>query len=290
MAQMIHSMTAFARVDVPYDSGSLQWEIRSVNHRYLELQFRLPDTYRDLEFPLRDAVRAKLKRGKVDCSLRVSAAVGPPHLEINRPLLLHLLATIEQLRRDAPEAAHSDPLELLRWPGVLVEPTQNIDAAKAAVTSAFGQALDTLEAHRRREGALLAGLITTKLDEIGQIADGLRAVVANLAGTQRERLRGRIQEMSLAVDPERFEQELVLLLQRSDITEELDRLGVHVTEARKSLARSGPHGRHLDFLSQELNREANTIASKSIVAETAQRAIDLKVIIEQIREQVQNIE
>ena len=290
MAQMIHSMTAFARVDVPYDSGSLQWEIRSVNHRYLELQFRLPDAFRELEFPLRDVVRAKLKRGKVDCSLRVSAAVGPAHLEINRPVLLHLLATIEQLRRDAPEAAHSDPLELLRWPGVLSEPAHDMDAVKSAVTSAFVQALGALEAHRRREGALLTELITAKLDEIGHIADGLRHVVANLASTQRERLRARVDELSISVDADRFEQELVLLLQRSDVTEELDRLGVHVTEARKNLASAGPHGRHLDFLLQELNREANTIASKSILAETAQRAIDLKVIIEQIREQVQNIE
>jgi len=290
MAQMIHSMTAFARVDVPYDSGSLQWEIRSVNHRYLELQFRLPDAFRDLEFPLRDVVRARLKRGKVDCSLRVSAAVGPAHLEINRPVLLHLLATIEQLRRDAPEAAHSDPLELLRWPGVLVEPAQNVEAAKSAVASAFSQAIGALEAHRRREGALLADLIATKLDEIGHIADGIRRVVATLANTQRERLRARIGELSVDVDPDRLEQELVLVLQRSDVTEELDRLGVHIAEARKSLTREGPHGRHLDFLSQELNREANTIASKSILAETAQRAIELKVIIEQIREQVQNIE
>jgi uncharacterized protein (TIGR00255 family) len=287
---MIHSMTAFARVDVPYDSGSLQWEIRSVNHRYLELQIRLPDTFRDLEFPLRDVLRAKLKRGKVDCTLRLSAAVGPAHLEINRPVLLHLLATVEQLRRDAPESGHSDPLELLRWPGVLVEPAQNADAARAAITAAFSQALGSLEGHRRREGALLAELIATKLGEIEQIAGGLRGVVASLAHTHRERLRSRIAELSINVEPERFEQELLLLLQRSDVTEELDRLGVHLAEARKSLAGVGPHGRHLDFLLQELNREANTIASKSILAETAQRAIDLKVIIEQIREQAQNIE
>jgi len=290
MAQMIHSMTAFARVDVPYDSGSLQWEIRSVNHRYLELQFRLPDAFRDLEFPLRDALRAKLKRGKVDCTLRVSAAVGPAHLEINRPVLLHLLATIEQLRRDAPEAAHSAPLDILRWPGVLVEPAHDAEAARAAISSAFAQALVALEGHRRREGALLGDLIATKLGEIEQIADGLRGIVASLANTQRERLRARIEDLALSVEPERLEQELLLLLQRSDVTEELDRLGVHVTEARKSLAGPGPHGRHLDFLLQELNREANTIASKSILAETAQRAIDLKVIIEQIREQAQNIE
>jgi uncharacterized protein (TIGR00255 family) len=287
---MIHSMTAFARVDVPYDSGSLQWEIRSVNHRYLELQFRLPEAFRDLEFPLRDVLRTKLKRGKIDCTLRVSASVGPAHLEINRPVLLHLLATVEQLRRDAPEAGHSDPLELLRWPGVLVEPAHNADAARSAITTAFAQALGALEGHRRREGALLAELIATKLGEIEQIARGLRGVVASLASVQRERLRARVDELSINVDADRLEQELLLLLQRSDVTEELDRLGVHVAEARKSLEGVGPHGRHLDFLLQELNREANTIASKSILAETAQRAIDLKVIIEQIREQAQNIE
>ena len=287
---MIHSMTAFARVDVPLEAGSLQWEIRSVNHRHLEPQFRLPDTFRELEFPLRDMVRAKLKRGKVDSTLRIAATSTSAHLEINRPVLLHLLATLEQLRRDAPEAAHPDPLELLRWPGVLVESIHDAEAIKSAVVKGFQRALDSLEAHRRREGAMLAELIDTKLTEIDQITADLRRIVSGLADSQRTRLRNRIAELAVSVDSDRLEQELALLVQRADVTEELDRLEIHVTEARKNLAGDGPHGRHLDFLLQELNREANTLASKSMLAETAQRAVDLKVIIEQIREQAQNIE
>jgi uncharacterized protein (TIGR00255 family) len=287
---MIRSMTAFARVDIPLASGSLQWEIRSVNHRYLEVQFRLPDAFRELEFPLRDQVRAKLKRGKVDATLRVAATTASAHLEINRPTLLHLLATLEQLRRDAPEAAHPDPLELLRWPGVLVESVHDADAVRAAVVTGFQRALDALDAHRAREGAMLANLIGAKLGEILQIVGDLRRIVAGLAHTQRARLKARIDELSISVDNDRLEQEVAILMQRADVAEELDRLEIHIVEARKNLAQPGPHGRHLDFLLQELNREANTLASKSMLAETAQRAVDLKVIIEQIREQAQNIE
>jgi uncharacterized protein (TIGR00255 family) len=287
---MIHSMTAFARVDVPLEAGSLQWEIRSVNHRYLDPQFRLPDTFRELELPLRDMVRAKLKRGKVDSTLRIAATSTAAHLEINRPVLLHLLATLEQLRRDAPEAAHPDPLELLRWPGVLVESIHDAEAVKSAVVRGFQRALDALDAHRGREGAMLAHLIEEKLTEISQITVDLRRIVSGLADSQRTRLRARISELAVSVDSDRLEQELALLVQRADVTEELDRLEIHIAEARKNLEGSGPHGRHLDFLLQELNREANTLASKSMLAETAQRAVDLKVIIEQIREQAQNIE
>jgi uncharacterized protein (TIGR00255 family) len=287
---MIHSMTAFARVDVPLEAGSLQWEMRSVNHRYLDPQFRLPDAFRELELPLRDMVRAKLKRGKVDCTLRVAATSTSAHLEINRPVLLHLLATLEQLKRDAPEAAHPNPLDLLRWPGVLVESVHDAEAVKSAVVRGFERALDALEAYRRREGAMLAELIDTKLTEIEQITIDLRRIVAGLADTQRTRLRARVEELTTEIDPERLEQELVLLVQRTDVTEELDRLNIHIAEARKNLAGEGPHGRHLDFLLQELNREANTLASKAVLAESAQRAVDLKVIIEQIREQAQNIE
>ncbi len=287
---MVRSMTAFARVDVPLPSSSLQWEIRSVNHRHLEPQFRLPDAFRELEFPLRDLVRSKLKRGKVDSTLRAVAAAPSVHLEINRPVLLHLLATLEQLRRDTPEAAHPDPLELLRWPGVLAESQHDAHAANTKVVAGFERALEQLDAHRAREGSMLADLIGTKLTEITRIVVDLRAIAASVPGSQRARLRARIDEIGVTVDAERLEQEIVLLVQRSDVTEELDRLDIHVAQARKNLAVDGPHGRHLDFLLQELNREANTLAAKSILAQATQRAVDLKVAIEQIREQAQNIE
>ncbi len=164
---MIRSMTAFARVDVPLDSGSLQWEIRSVNHRYLEVQFRLPDAFRELEFPLRDQVRSKLKRGKVDATLRVAATATSAHLEINRPILLHLLATLEQLRRDAPEAAHPDPLDLLRWPGVLVESVHDAEAVKSGGRRPASSARSTRSTPTApAKAAMLANLIGAKLGEI----------------------------------------------------------------------------------------------------------------------------
>ena len=288
---MIRSMTAFARVDVPLDSGSLQWEIRSVNHRYLEVQFRLPDAFRELEFPLRDQVRSKLKRGKVDATLRVAATATSAHLEINRPVLLHLLATLEQLRRDAPEAAHPDPLELLRWPGVLVE-----SHARCRGGESRGRRRVSARARRARCPPHRAKARCWRASSVPSSPRSSRssatcaAIVAGLANTQRARLKARIEELSVSVDPERLEQEVAMLVQRADVAEELDRLEIHITEARKNLAQAGPHGRHLDFLLQELNREANTLASKSMLAETAQRAVDLKVIIEQIREQAQNIE
>jgi len=288
--EMIQSMTAFARVDVPLGSGSLQWEIRSVNHRYLEPQIRLPDAFRDLELPLRERLRARLKRGKVDATLRVAAAVVPANLEIDRPVLLLLLATLAALKRDAPDAAPPQALDLLRWPGVLVEPRSDSEAAKAAVTDSFERALAALEDHRRREGAMLGDLIAAKLAEIEQHVVALRRIVAGLPAQHRQRLQSRLAELAMTVDPDRLEQEVALLAQRTDVMEELDRLEIHVAEARNNLAGDGPHGRHLDFLLQELNREANTLASKSMLAETAQRAIDLKVVIEQIREQAQNIE
>lgn len=287
---MIQSMTAFARVDVPLGSGSLQWEIRSVNHRYLEPQFRLPDAFRELEVPLRDRVRARLKRGKVDATLRVAATATTTNLEINRPALLHLLATVAELRRDAPDAAAPQALDLLRWPGVLVEPRSDSEAAKVAVIEGFEQALAALEDHRVREGTMLGDVIAAKLSEIEEHVAALRRIVAGLAAQHLQRLQNRLAELAVTVDSDRLEQEMALLAQRADVTEELDRLEIHVAEARNNLAGAGPHGRHLDFLLQELNREANTLASKSMLAETAQRAIDLKVVIEQIREQAQNIE
>jgi uncharacterized protein (TIGR00255 family) len=163
---MIRSMTAFARLERPYESGTLVWEMRSVNHRYLEVSFRLPDSLREVEFPLRDLVRARLNRGKVDCTLRVSAATTSSHLEIDRPVLLHLLATLEQLRRDAPEIAAPDPLTLLGWPGVLAEPEEDIEALKSVALEAFAAGLDRLEAQRAREGEEIARVVVERLAQI----------------------------------------------------------------------------------------------------------------------------
>jgi uncharacterized protein (TIGR00255 family) len=287
---MVYSMTAFARVDVPVGTGSLQWELRSVNHRHLELQFRLPDAYRDLEPALRDRLRVVLKRGKVDSTLRSAAPTLPGAIQIDHRVLAHVATILAELRREVPETATVDPLELLRWPGVVVESTAGADAARLLLLDGFDRALRDLQAHRSREGAMLGDLVEVRLNEIEQLVAGLRQLTSATASTQRDRLRARLAELAVDVDAERLEQEIALLAQRADVTEELDRLDIHVSEARSNLAAEGPHGRRLDFLLQELNREANTLASKSTVAEVAQRAIDLKVVIEQIREQAQNIE
>lgn len=286
---MIQSMTAFARVDLPTEWGPLQWELRSVNHRYLELQFRLPEQLRALEYSLRDTARKRLRRGKVDCRLSI-ASEAQPVLEINRPLLLQLLATMEQLRRDAPETSQPNPVELLRWPGVLSENRADPELLRELATSAFDDALEQLVAHRTREGTDLATLISDRLSKVDRIVSELHAITRKTSDDLRRRLKQRIDELEASVDPERLEQEVVLAAQRADVAEELDRLAIHVKEARGNLGQQGPHGRRLDFLMQEFNREANTLASKSTQAESSQRAIDLKVLIEQIREQVQNIE
>jgi uncharacterized protein (TIGR00255 family) len=287
---MIHSMTAFSRADAPFAGGRVQWELKSVNHRFLEAQFRVPDAVREVEFTLRERLRSRLRRGKVDCTLRIDADSSAPVLELNRPVLLQLLAAIEQIKRDAPEANHPNPLELLRWPGVLGERTPDPEALRQAAAEAFDRALDALIAHRRREGATLTTVVAEKLTEIEAIVADVRRLAASLTSEQYARLRQRIEELGVNAEPGRLEQEIALVAQRADITEELDRLCVHVQECRAMLERPGPHGRSLDFLMQELNREANTLGAKSVLAQTAQRAIDLKVTIEQIREQVQNIE
>jgi uncharacterized protein (TIGR00255 family) len=287
---MIYSMTAFAHADAETPGGRVHWEIKSVNHRFLEVQFRIPEAVRDREFTFRERLRAALRRGKIDCTLRVDAAEQRPVLEINRSVLLQLLAAIEQIKRDAPEASHPSPLELLRWPGVLGESSHAAEAVRAGIDDAFERAVRDLLAHRAREGANLKQLLEDKLQEIEAIVADVRVLTAGLAREQFARLKQRIDELRVSVDPARLEQEIALATQRADVTEELDRLGVHVRETRTILGRPGPHGRTLDFLMQELNREANTLGSKSVLAETAQRAIDLKVAIEQIREQVQNIE
>jgi uncharacterized protein (TIGR00255 family) len=286
---MIHSMTAFARVDLPTEWGALQWEIRSVNHRYLETSFRLPEQLRDLEFPLREVLRKNLKRGKVDCRLAISSAEAA-HAEINRPALLQLLATVEQLRRDAPETHNPNALDLLRWPGVLTEDRPDPDALKAFATQAFADALDQLIAHRSREGENLATVIRERLREVDRIVAELSVITRRASDELRQRLAARLAELTTSVDPDRLEQEVALLAQRADVGEELDRLAIHVKEAHGNLAEPGPHGRRLDFLMQEFNREANTLASKAVQIDASQHAIDLKVLIEQIREQVQNVE
>ena len=288
---MVHSMTAFARSQQEVDPLALAWELKSVNHRFLEVQFRMPEQLRSLEQGLREVVRRHLKRGKVDCTLRVDSAASSGRPVLNRPLLLQILATLEQVRRDAPEIGAPTAMDILRWPGMLAAEVE-LDSAQLAdsVTDLFEAALAELINHRQREGGALRDTLTERLDAIDALVEEIKRHSTSVAGKVQERLRQRLVDLGANVQPERFEQEVVLLASRGDIAEELDRLRIHVEEARTNLRGPGPHGRRLDFLTQELNREANTLGAKAVLAETSQRAVDLKVVIEQIREQVQNLE
>ena len=284
---MISSMTAFGR----FESPTLSWEVRSVNHRFLEVGFRLPEGLRTLEPSLRDVARQALGRGKVDATLRLAEGEVGLSVNINRPNMLRLLATLEQVRRDAPEIGHPDPLQLLQWPGVLdTTPTAAAGALEGAVRAGFEAAIGELVADRRREGEGIDSILRAKLQDVEAIVEEIRTLTAGQATLIRDRLRGRIAELVEQVDQGRFEQEVALIAQKADVAEELDRLLLHVEGCRNSLAAEGRQGRRLDFLMQELNREANTVAAKAVPPECAERAVDLKVLIDQMREQVQNVE
>lgn len=288
---MVRSMTAFARAQSHVLGLEVTWELKSVNHRFLEAQFRLPDQIRMLEHAFRETLRKHLKRGKVDCSLRIEKPSGNSSVELNRALLVQLLGVLEQIKRDAPELGPPTTMDLLRWPGVIGEEVSvDQEGLIDAVEDLFEEALSGLIAHREREGAQLAQAITDRLDEIDAVVRAVKSLTASLAHEIQTKLRNRIADLAVQVDPARLEQEVALLAQRADVAEELDRLSIHVEEARSIVRGPGPHGRRLDFLTQELNREANTLGAKSAQPATSQKAVDLKVVIEQIREQVQNVE
>ncbi len=288
---MAQSMTAFARSQTSVRGRTITWEMRSVNHRFLEPQIRLPDALRSLEHPLREILRSHLKRGKVDATLRIEMQNVGAEVALNRPLLLNLLAVLEQVRRDAPDIGPPNPIELLRWPGIIGDQSEvEQEFLGTSVTDLFEETLTQLIDSRAREGAALDKAIGERLDDIEKIVLEVKTLTETLAPQIKQKLQQRLDELTANVDFQRLEQEIALLAQRADVAEELDRLAIHVEEARSSLRGPGPHGRRLDFLTQELNREANTLASKSVLAETSQRAVDLKVFVEQIREQVQNVE
>ena len=288
---MIHSMTAFARGEAAGSRGRLSLELRSVNHRYLDASLRLPEALRPYETPLREALRTRLERGKVELTVRFTAATGADGLTVDEA---RLAAVAEAARTVAgalgERAGPIDPVELLRWPGVLEEASLDEDALGTELAALLEQVLEAFLAHRGREGARLAALIEARLATIGEIVTELRGRQDALVHALRDRLARRSAELAATLDPERLEQEVALLAQKADVAEELDRLDAHLAEVRRVLAGAGPAGRRLDFLAQELNREANTLASKASAADPALRAVDLKVLVEQIREQIQNIE
>ncbi len=287
---MVHSMTAFARSEQAGTHGTLSWEIRSVNHRYLEPHLRLPEAFRDLEGQVRDALRKGLSRGKVECTLRFAEESQRSSLQVDRERASQLIAAAESVAALIRQPAAIDPLQVLGWPGVLVADAADPQALNQSALELFHKALEQLKECRRREGAELAKLLEERLDSILAEVATLREQVPQMLAAQRQKILDRFNEMAAELDPQRVEQEMVLLAQKSDVAEELDRLSTHVGEVQRVLKAGGAAGRRLDFLMQELNREANTLGSKAFDPRSTQAAVNLKVLIEQMREQVQNIE
>jgi len=286
---MTASMTAFARRETHQTWGSLSWEIRSVNQRYLEPSFRLPETLRDLEPKLRNELRQALSRGKLDITLKFHPAEDNAQLEVNTALLDQLITAADQIYNRTP-AASLDPLRLLQWPGVMQSAKADEEAVKKAALQLFKEALTDLKAHRQREGEELAKLIEDRLEKISQHLVSAQNYLPEALEAWRTNLLERAKKLQIELDPARLEQETVLLAQKQDVMEELDRLTTHIKEVRRALTSQQPIGRRLDFLMQEMNREANTLGSKAISMEMTQVSVDLKVLIEQMREQIQNIE
>ncbi len=288
---MIRSMTAFARKDTRGDWGTLTCEIRTVNHRYLEPSFRLPEALRELENGFREELRKQLKRGKVDVSIRLQQAdKASQSFEISDDMVHAVNDAVIHVNRILDNPAHISALEILRWPGVLSVQEQDYSPAREAAPDLFAEAVRELVTVREREGERLRPLIEERLETMTRLVSEVRAQMPVLLENQERALRERYDKARVELDPERIAQEMVMLAQKSDVAEELERLDAHISEVAETLNSGEAIGRRLDFLMQELNREANTLSSKSIDAGVTRIAVDLKVLIEQMREQVQNIE
>ncbi len=289
---MIRSMTGFARSETDTPQGQLLWELRSVNHRYLEAQIRLPEGFRAIEPDARALLGRGIRRGKVDATLSLRArAERQLHATLNPELARELIGHARTLATAIGEAAPLDPLDLLRWPGVLQEQETPLDHLHPLALEGLERAVTGLAATRRREGERIHEMLETRCAEILLRVAAVRTRLPQVLQAIRDKLAERVRSLVASIDTDRLEQELVLIAQKLDVAEELDRLQGHVAEFRSALTRTDEAaGRRLDFLLQEFNREANTLASKSADGETTRHAVDIKVLIEQMREQVQNIE
>ncbi|MGF1740855.1 YicC family protein [Vibrio profundum] len=288
---MIYSMTAYARKEVKSDWGSAVWEIRSVNQRYLETYFRMPEQFRGLEPVLRDRFRKRLARGKVECHLRFEAnPAAQGELTINNTLAKQVINAAQQVMQLTGEDSRINPFQVMQWPGVMETPEQDMDTVKKDLLSAFDEALGEFIEARGREGDNMKALIEQRLTAITDEVVKVRARMPEIIEWQRERLFNKFEDANVELDSSRVEQELIILAQKSDVAEELDRLDSHVKETNNVLKKGGSAGRRLDFMMQEFNRESNTLASKSIATDITASGVELKVLIEQMREQIQNIE
>lgn len=288
---MTRSMTAFARADADTPWGHLACELRSVNHRYLEFNAKLPEDLRALEARIRELAGRHVERGKLDCQLRFQPReTGGGNLELDEAEVRRVLAAGERVRSFSSVVVPLRTVDVLRWPGVLKTVPVDNEALAEATLALVDRALQELVATRVREGERLRQFILQRLDAMAVIVAEVRRILPEITNAFRERLVARLQEVRAQLDANRIEQEIVLFASRSDVTEELDRLETHIGEARRVLGQAGPAGRRLDFLTQEFNREANTLASKAVDIRMTNAGVELKVLVEQMREQVQNIE
>ena len=288
---MLHSMTGFARQSVETELGALTWELRAVNHRYLDVQFKLPDELRPSEHAFRRQVGERLKRGKIECAFRFRRALdASTEMQIDDDLVKLLSARLEAIASKLHDANKVNPIDILRWPGVTQQSEVEVEPLVKAASELLGTAIDAMSAMRASEGKRIASMLESRCADIEVLAKSVRGRMPQVLETSRKKQRERIDRLDVDADPGRLEVELALIAQKIDVDEELDRLDSHIIEIRETLAKDEAVGRRLDFLMQELNREANTLGSKSADTETTRAAVELKVLIEQMREQVQNVE
>lgn len=288
---MIRSMTAFAREETQTDLGKLTWELRSVNHRFLEVFVRLPDELRAIESKVRDRIAGGVSRGKLDCQLRYRPAPGGTgDLQVNERLAAQLLAAGDVLQTRLPESRGIGIMDVLRWPGVLEAEETDLGPLQSDALQLLDQAVRTLVETREREGVRIADHLIQRVTDLRIQVAAAQELMPRVIASVRERLSKRLAEAMASLDSERLEQEMVMLTQKLDVDEEMDRLRTHLDEVERVVRKGGAVGRRLDFLMQELNREANTLGSKSVDADTTAVSVEMKVLIEQMREQIQNVE
>ncbi len=284
-------MTGFARQSADTPAGTMTWELRAVNHRYLDVQFKLPDELRPKEADFKQQVSAVLRRGKIECALHLKRGLDPQsELKLNPEMVELVGMRITEIQDIVPSATTPSAMDILRWPGAIAETEIDAGPLEKDAIALLEAALQSMAEMRRNEGARIRAMIESRCTDITALAASVRDRLPEVLEAAHARQRDRIERLDVDADPARLEVELALIAQKLDVDEELDRLDSHVVEIRNALDIDEPIGRRLDFLMQELNREANTLGSKSADAETTKAAVELKVLIEQMREQIQNIE
>ena len=285
---MVASMTAFARREDSGEWGHAVWEVRTVNHRYLDISIRLPEELRVLEGKVRERISARLKRGRVECNLRFNSESAAGDFNVNTGLIEKIIQASADLPVTRP--APMNPVDILRWPGVIDKNTPDLEQLGKSLIVLLEQTLEDLIDTRRREGGKISEMIETRCDLSLQQVHRIREIIPDIIASTSDRHVARVREIGIELDNGRLEQEISLLAQKLDVAEELDRLETHILEVKRVLTDTEPVGRRLDFLMQEMNREANTLGSKSAHIDTSNASIELKVLVEQMREQIQNIE